>query len=115
MKKKVAKEPEEDKSKKLEPQSITERLQEGSVEALKLAGQARIDSITLAGLDYAEDLSAALMKNASETEVFYKKVQGALKKKVSDKELKPYIAIMEGKVQLMKKMKAGSMTHCGQV
>ena len=73
--------PEEDeKSKKVEPQTIQEKLQEGSTEALKLAGQARTDSITLAGPDYADDLSGALLKHANATEEVYKNVQLALKK-----------------------------------
>ena len=100
--------PEEDeKSKKVEPQTIQEKLQEGSTEALKLAGQARTDSITLAGLDYADDLSGALLKHANATEEVYKNVQLALKKKSSDKDLKPFVAELESKVQVLKKMKAG--------
>ena len=109
MKKKPTKPEEEDKSKKVEPQSIQEKLQDGSCEALKLAGQARTDSITLAGLDYADDLSQALLKTANETEEFYRKVQSALKKKASDKDLKPYVPLLENKVQLLKKMKAGQV------
>ena len=117
MKKKVPKPEEDEKSKKVEPQTIQEKLQEGSTEALKLAGQARTDSITLAGLDYADDLSGALLKHANATEEVYKNVQLALKKKSSDKDLKPFVAELESKVQVLKKMKAGrakSMTHCGR-
>ncbi|CAK9111988.1 Nipped-B-like protein B [Durusdinium trenchii] len=108
VKKKVPKPEEDEKSKKVEPQTIQEKLQEGSTEALKLAGQARTDSITLAGLDYADDLSGALLKHANATEEVYKNVQLALKKKSSDKDLKPFVAELESKVQVLKKMKAAA-------
>ena len=85
--------------------SIEEKVKEQIKEALKESALARTSAITLSELEYAEDLSQALLKQATSVETLYKEVQVCLKKG-DQKALKHYSTKIEEKASATAKMQA---------
>ena len=92
-------------SKEVVPVTIEEKVKEQIKEALKESALARTSAITLSELEYAEDLSQALLKQATSIEDLYKEVQGCLKKG-DHKALKQYSTKIEEKASATQKMQA---------
>ena len=85
---------------------MEEKLADALADALKEAGVARTAAITLAGLDYAENLGDAIKKHYSDMESLYTTVQKTMKGKPSEKELNQCLKTIEEKAQATKKLQA---------
>ena len=83
-----------------------EKLADALADALKEAGVARTSAITLAGLDYAENLGDAIKKHYNDIECLYTHVQKTMKGKPTEKELNHCLKKIEEKAQATKKLQA---------
>lgn len=99
--------PKKETSEEVVPKTVSEALGLKLQKHLKASALARSNSITLSGLEFADDLAKALLKQAGDMEQTYKKAQRALKEKKSDKELKKFIPDMENQQKAATKLQAG--------
>lgn len=105
------------KTEDVQPDTPAEKVQARITDFLKCAAMARTKSLTLAGLDYAQDLSNTLLDHAKSIENIYKDIQKAVKKKADSKAFKNFLVVMDEKEAASEKFKAGAReTHwCGSM
>lgn len=100
------------KTEEVKPDTPVEQVQARTAEFLKCAAMARTKSLTLAGLDYAQDLSNTLLDHAKSIESIYREIQKAVKKRADPKAFKDFLKIMDEKEAASDKFKAGAReTH----
>lgn len=90
------------------PASVQDQVLGRLDDFLKSAASARTKSLTLGGLEYAEDLSKTLMNHANAIEAVYKNIQKAVKQKLSSKHFQTFLQQMDDKDVLSAKYKARS-------
>ena len=97
----------EDTSKPVEPLTYKEKALSSMDELLNAAAVSRTRSITLKGLDFAEQLAATMLDFANATENLYSDIQTTIKKdNATEKEFKVLCRKIEEKSITGKKLKA---------
>ena len=104
--KKKAKPETEESSKPVEPLTYKEKVTSSMQELLNLAAVSRTRSITLKGLDFAEQLAATMLDFANATENLYSDIQTTINKDATEKEFKVFCRKIEEKNIAGKKLKA---------
>lgn len=97
----------DDASKPVKPETPQEKVLSKMDDFLKSAATARTKSLTLGGLEYAEDLSKKVLAHAISIEGLYKKIQGAVKSNASQKTFQGFLSQMEETDATSTKFKAG--------
>ena len=97
----------EDKSEPVAPLTHKEKVVASLEDFLKSAGSARTQSLTLNGLEYADDLAKTMLKHANSVEAIYTEIKKAIKSQTGgEKEFKTFQKKMEDKENTGKKLKA---------
>ncbi len=94
-------------SKPVTPETPQEQVVSRMDDFLKTAAVARTKSLTLGGLEYAEDLSKKVLSHAITIESLYKKIQVAVKSKAPSKTFQGFLGEMDEKDATSDKFKAG--------
>eukprot|EP00435_Cladocopium_sp_Y103_P067612 s658_g30.t1 len=105
--KKRAKPEDKESSKPVEPLNYKDKVISSMQELLNSAAVSRTRSITLKGLDFAEQLAATMLDFANTTETLYSDIQNTIKKDgTTEKEFKVLCRKIEEKASTGKKLKA---------
>lgn len=79
----------------LAPKTLQDVVKELANERLKKVSMARTNSVSLDGLDFAEDLSQTMLTHCNTVEAKYKEVQNAIRKGTSDAALRAFQKSLE--------------------
>ena len=97
----------QENAEEVKPRTPKEILAEVMDLTLKEAGVARTSSITLSGLEFAEDLSKVLLNHVTSVEKLFKEVQQVLRSKEStEKDFKRWTKKVQEKSDGTKKLQA---------
>lgn len=91
------------------PKTLQDEVKEIAADCLKAASTARTNSVSLDGLEFAEDLSQTMLTHCNSVEAKYKEVHTAIRTGASDSALRAFKKSLEGLDKETTKLQARSV------